>query len=290
MNIQKLSKAHIGILNDYLDNHVETCMFIRSNLYHSGIEYQNTPYHGEYWASFDDANNINGVLVHYWNGNLMMQAENNNILYALINRYKTNQIKPIAGILGDDSQAGFVIQSLDIKPSQFAINYTEDLFSLSLNHLNVPEKAKENSFQLRSIEQCDISILKRWFIDYKIEALGATSSPELEIEVLDEINDESVNKNRWVLYYKNNPVSLCGFNAHMQDIVQIGPVYTPPELRNKGYAKVIVALCLNRAKMNQVDNAILFTNNPPATHVYRSLGFQVIGQFRLAILKKPVSL
>ncbi|WP_238551283.1 GNAT family N-acetyltransferase [Legionella oakridgensis] len=76
----------------------------------------------------------------------------------------------------------------------------------------------------------------------------------------------------------------------MQDIVQIGPVYTPPELRNKGYAKVIVALCLNRAKMNQVDNAILFTNNPPATHVYRSLGFQVIGQFRLAILKKPVSL
>jgi cobalamin biosynthesis Mg chelatase CobN len=200
MSIQQLSKAHIGILNEYLDNHVETCMFIRSNLYHSGIEYQDMSYHGEYWASFSDDYNINGVLVHYWNGNLMMQADNNTILKALINRYKATQVKPIAGILGDDSQADFAIESFSLKPSQFAINYTEDLFLLSLRNLKEPERIKDSNFLLKSVKQCDASILKRWLIDYKIEALGAKLSAKLEMDVLDEINDETVNKYRWILY------------------------------------------------------------------------------------------
>lgn len=290
MKVQKLSNKHLKLINDYLDNHVETCMFIRSNLYHSGLGYQNTPYHGEYWASFDDANNINGVLVHYWNGNLMMQVENHGILESLINCFKLNQTKSIAGVLGDDLQADFVIQSLSLKPSEFAVNSTEDLFSLSLSQLNLPEKAKESGFQLKLIEQCDVSIRQEWLINYKIEALGATFSPELQKAVLDEVNDEDINKNRWVLYFKNEPVSLCGFNAVLPDIVQIGPVYTPPALRNKGYAKINLALCLKRALAKQVSKAILFTNNPSASHVYQSLGFQVIGKFRLAILKSPKSL
>lgn len=131
------------------------------------------------------------------------------------------------------------------------------------------------------------SIRQEWLINYKIEALGATFSPELQKAVLDEVNDADINKNRWVLYFKNEPVSLCGFNAVLPDIVQIGPVYTPPALRNKGYAKINLALCLKRAPAKQVSKAILFTNNPSASHVYQSLGFQVIGKFRLAILKRP---
>ncbi|KTD69854.1 GNAT family acetyltransferase [Legionella santicrucis] len=80
--IKKLDELHINELSSYLNHYQETTMFIRNNLYHSGITYQDAPFHGEYYGSFEN-NKINGVLAHYWNGNLMMQTENFSALSAL---------------------------------------------------------------------------------------------------------------------------------------------------------------------------------------------------------------
>ena len=37
------------------------------------------------------------------------------------------------------------------------------------------------------------------------------------------------------------PVSLSAINASLPDIVQLGGIYTPPDLRGRGYAKAAVA-------------------------------------------------
>lgn len=67
--------------------------------------------------------------------------------------------------------------------------------------------------------------------------------------------------------------------------MQIGPVFTPIEFRNNGYARVLLYLCLQQAKNKQINKAILFTNDEYASRVYTSLGFEKIGKYRLAILK-----
>ncbi|WP_454783337.1 GNAT family N-acetyltransferase [Legionella sp. WA2022007384] len=272
-------------LSSYLNHYQETTMFIRNNLYHSGITYQNKPFHGDYYGSFE-GNQLKGVLAHYWNGNVMMQAENLIVLSALVEEFKLKRKRPIAGILGEDSQANFVIKNLGVKSSQFAINYKEKLFLLNLEKMIIPQTVHSQSYTLKTVYDSEMDVIKKWLIAYNVEALGDDeNNPKLEESVINEIQDIQLSQNRWVLYLNNTPVSLCGFNANLPDIVQIGPVYTPPSLRNKGFARITVYLCLKQAAIRQVKRAILFTNNNSAIRTYRALGFEEIGTYRLALLK-----
>ncbi|WP_238400344.1 GNAT family N-acetyltransferase [Legionella bononiensis] len=68
-------------------------------------------------------------------------------------------------------------------------------------------------------------------------------------------------------------------------IHQIGPVYTPPSLRNKGFVRIAVYFCLKQATDQQVKRAVLFTNDNSAICAYLALGFHQIGKYRLALLK-----
>lgn len=283
--IKKLDELHIDELSSYLNHYQETTMFIRNNLYHSGITYQDAPFHGEYYGSFTN-NQLNGILTHYWNGNVMMQAENFTALSALVEEFKLKRTRPIAGILGEDSQANFVIDKLDLQSSLFAINYQEKLFLLNLEKMIIPQAIHSYSCTLKTVQDCEMDVIKEWLIAYHIEALGdEANNPKLEESIINEIQDKQLSQNRWVLFVNNAPVSLCGFNAHLPDIVQLGPVYTPLSLRNKGFARIAVYLCLTQAAMKKVKRAILFTNDNSAIRAYKALGFQEIGKYRLALLK-----
>lgn len=283
--IKKLNELHRDGLSTYLSNYQEMTMFIRSNLSQSGIIYQNKPFHGEYYGSFEN-DVLNGVLVHYWNGNIMMQAENRSLLAALVDDFELNRTRPIAGILGEDSQASFVIEKLQLDSSLFAVNYQEKLFLLNLEKMIRPKAITTYNCSIKTTQDCEVETIKEWLIAYDIEALGTDENNlELEESILNEIQDKQLNENRWVLFVDNVPVSLCGFNARLPDIVQIGPVYTPYPLRNKGFAKIAVYLCLQEAMKKEVKRATLFTNNTSAIRAYQSLGFQEIGKYRLALLK-----
>lgn len=283
--IKRLDQLHIDELSSYLNHYQETTMFIRNNLYHSGITYQDAPFHGEYYGSFEN-NKINGVLAHYWNGNVMMQSENFSALSALVEEFELKRTRPIAGILGEDSQANFVIDKLSLESSLFAINYQEKLFLLNIEKVVIPQAIHSYSYTLKTVQECDMDVIKEWLIAYHIEALGDdANNAKLEESIIDEIQDSQISQNRWVLFVNNTPVSLCGFNATLPDIVQLGPVYTPPSLRNKGFARVAVYLCLKQAAAQQVKRAILFTNDNSAICAYQALGFHQIGKYRLALLK-----
>ena len=80
------------------------------------------------------------------------------------------------------------------------------------------------------------------------------------------------------------PVSLCTHNARVRDNVQIGGVWTPPELRGRGYARRVVAGALRVADREGVKRAVLFTENPAARRSYEALGFRRVGDFGVIVL------
>ena len=223
---KKLSFEDESKLESFLSRYPETSMFLRSNLRHSGIEYKgDTPYHGEYFAYCNSVGEIQGIIVHYWNGNIMMQCPDLTVLKELFHYFKLHYSRPICGILGDH-----------------------------------------------------------------IEALGADLSNQSSVESINNAIKDALNRDDlWTLENNGLPLSLCGFNASLPDIVQIGPVWTPVKYRNQGYARAVVALCLLEAKKTGVKQAILFTNNRAAERAYFSIGFKKIGEYRLAILRDKIS-
>lgn len=288
MNLfKKLSFEDEYRLESFLSRHPETSMFLRSNLRNSGIEYKsNIPYQGEYFACCNSLGEIQGIIAHYWNGNIMMQCPDVIALKELFHYFKSHYSRPICGILGDEIQAKIVIDLLEISSSSFALNAIDGLYQLSLSEMSVPNHV----YQLKNARYCAPDLLKRWLTDYHIEALGADLSNPLSIDSINNaINEASDSDDLWILAHNGLPLSLCGFNASLPDIVQIGPVWTPVEYRNQGYARAIVALCLLEAKKNGVKQAILFTNNLAAERAYLSIGFKKIGEYRLAILRDHIS-
>ena len=90
-----------------------------------------------------------------------------------------------------------------------------------------------------------------------------------------------------VLYQDGVPVAMTGFNAVLSEAVQIGGVYTPPALRNRGLARRAVAMHLAEARENGVRKAILFAASTQAARAYEAVGFIRVGDFSVVLFEKP---
>ncbi len=290
MIIKLLQNSDAEKLEQFLSYHAETSMFLRSNMKRSGLEYKNEDYHGEYLGAFDETGNITGVLAHYQNGNIMMQAEDKAILSKLVAAFRNMATRPVAGVLGADDQAKLVIDELLTHVEQYATNRAEGLYNLDLNHISSAAGSRYSGAQMLEMAKVDEALLTRWMRAYEIEALGSEGNKALDQHVKNHIDQKIKSKSGWVLLVEGNPVALSGFNAQLPDMVQIGPVWTPPEHRNRGYARTLVALTLQKARDQGVKKAILFSDNPAAIKAYEAIGFKKIGSYRLALLKKPLSL
>jgi predicted GNAT family acetyltransferase len=88
----------------------------------------------------------------------------------------------------------------------------------------------------------------------------------------------------FVAHHGGNIVSAALTNAETPEMAMIGGVFTPPELRNRGYATACMdALC--RDLLSEGIQPCLFYDNPRAGSIYRRLGFQDIGTWRLLRLR-----
>jgi predicted GNAT family acetyltransferase len=95
----------------------------------------------------------------------------------------------------------------------------------------------------------------------------------------------------WLLEDRGQPVATSSFNTAIAEAVQIGGVWTPPELRRRGYGRAVVAASLGSARAGGATAAILFTgvDNLPAQRAYQALGFSRIGDYRLLLLRQGIS-
>lgn len=71
----------------------------------------------------------------------------------------------------------------------------------------------------------------------------------------------------------------------------IGPVYTAPEARRRGYATALVAELSRYALASGKRFACLFTDdgNPTSNHIYETIGFELVCRFDAFTLSPPVA-
>jgi uncharacterized protein len=77
------------------------------------------------------------------------------------------------------------------------------------------------------------------------------------------------------------PVSMVGTNRSVAGVVRLGPVYTPPEHRRRGYAGSAVAAVSRRALAHGARRCMLFTDlaNPTSNKIYAEVGYRRIADW-----------
>ena len=74
------------------------------------------------------------------------------------------------------------------------------------------------------------------------------------------------------------PVALVGAGGRTPRGIRIGPVYTPPAHRGRGYASNLVAAVTQRQFDDGRAFCFLFTNlaNPTSNRIYQGMGYQPV--------------
>lgn len=286
--IKILQPGDETVLERFLLPRLETSMFLISNLRQVGLVDRGRPYEGTYAATFEGGT-MSGVVAHYWNQMLIFQAPDRaNELWPVA--VKASQ-RPIGGLLGPAEQVETVEAALGIDPENIQLDSTDKLYSLALADLIVPAALHSGELQARRIKADDLALMIDWRVAYAIETLGAEESAALHDESRSSIERTFEEGLLWLLEKGGQPVATTAFNAAIAEGVQVGGVWTPPALRGQGYGRAVVAASLLAAREQGGQTAILFTDeyNFPAQKAYTALGFREIGNYRLLLLKQPLT-
>jgi predicted GNAT family acetyltransferase len=79
------------------------------------------------------------------------------------------------------------------------------------------------------------------------------------------------------------PVCLVGHTPMIAGVPRVGPVYTPPEHRSRGYASSAVAALSRRLFADGARQLVLFTDlaNPTSNKIYAEVGYRRIADFEI---------
>jgi uncharacterized protein len=127
----------------------------------------------------------------------------------------------------------------------------------------------------RPAKRDDRELLLEWLRAFQAEALPE-DAPHLALEdVVDRrLADSTAGFELWE--DDSQPVSMCGYGGRTPRGIRIGPVYTPPELRGRGYASALVAYVTKQLLGGGREYCFLYTDlsNPTSNRIYMNVGYE----------------
>lgn len=85
-------------------------------------------------------------------------------------------------------------------------------------------------------------------------------------------------------------VSLAARNRTASGVARVGPVYTPPEHRRRGYGAAVTAACTRDALEHDAEHVVLFTDlaNPTSNAIYQEIGYQPVQEQKIVNFEESV--
>jgi GNAT superfamily N-acetyltransferase len=121
----------------------------------------------------------------------------------------------------------------------------------------------------------DRDVLIDWLHAFQQEALG-DETPHTDLDAMVDRRLTATTTGFVIWEDDSRPVSLCGFGGRTPHGIRIGPVYTPPALRRRGYAGALTAHVTQQQLEAGRDYCFLYTDlaNPTSNRIYMNIGYE----------------
>jgi predicted GNAT family acetyltransferase len=132
----------------------------------------------------------------------------------------------------------------------------------------------------RAADRSDRDLVVRWMLAFGEEALPHDVEVERQTRLIGARLDATDSSGLWLWEVDREPVSMSGYGGSTPNGIRIGPVYTPPGLRGRGYATSLVA-SQSRALLGAGRSFVfLYTDldNPTSNALYRRIGYRMIAE------------
>ncbi len=279
--LRRAGPADNASVEAFLARHASTSMFLRSNLAAHGLA-GSTHRNATDIIVLRRGSEIEAVFGLTNSGYLMAQCPDTGGDLEGLRSFWAGHV--VQGMTGDCTQVERVLAALGLDSTPCRLHRDEPLFALDLAKLRPPFDT------LRAPSLADRALLTEWFVDHLIDTGFAGQSETLEGDAQDRADFAIASATMRFLEVNGRPVAMTDFNAKVEDIVQIGGVFVPRDLRRRGYGGRVVAGHLAEARTHGVNRAILFAASPGAAGCYESIGFAHIGAYRIALFARPTDI
>jgi predicted GNAT family acetyltransferase len=128
----------------------------------------------------------------------------------------------------------------------------------------------------RVADETDRAVLVDWWAAFTREVAGPQEhEPAQAVE-------ERLSYGGLMLWEDSGqPVSLAGVSRTAAGMARIGPVFTPKQLRGRGYASAVTAMVSRRTLEAGVQEVLLYTDlaNPTSNALYQRIGYRMVADY-----------
>lgn len=283
-SINPVGDQNISQVIEFLDNHIETSMFLASNLETYGPNLGKSPNSANFQC-ISNREEIVGVFCLTRRGILLAETGGETIHANQILEHCQQEDIFIEGVVGEWKIAESIWSLYTTSPKiRESLRSKETLYHLKLSKES-PKPPQETQSRLLKASDFDSWIpLNRAYMQEE----GFPQN--LTLEKQRALFSETAEQLRWWgLFGDSQLISIASLNAIYQTIGQIGGVFTRPNLRRKGHARTVLEkLISDSLEIHQLKKIILFTSekNVAAKRLYESLGFKQIGDFAIFFCKQ----
>jgi len=195
-----------------------------------------------------------------------------------LSSYVAKNIGSLTGVVGAAAESEMLVSSL-AKQLKRQKRLHIGMRCFYLDRVQYHGKA---SGSLRLAEQKNQNIIASWIKAFTIEALKDNNPKGCE-----ESAKHGIEKKEIFIWEDQRPVTMTMTTGHTPHGIRINNVYTPMELRNRGYATSCVASISQRCLDEGKKFCFLFTDvlNPTSNSIYQKIGYKPICDFSNFILE-----
>jgi predicted GNAT family acetyltransferase len=123
----------------------------------------------------------------------------------------------------------------------------------------------------RKADKTDLAIGTQFFAAFQAECHDSGDDPEAVIR-------DRIEAGLLWLWDDGEVTSMAARNRIAAGVARVGPVYTPPNHRRRGYGAAVTAACSADARQAGAARVALFTDlaNPTSNAIYQRLGYRAI--------------
>lgn len=139
---------------------------------------------------------------------------------------------------------------------------------------------------LRPATDDDFPLVNQWLLEFQQEAQHAEN---IDRRLIEETTRRKMRAGEIYLWElpDGETVSLAGKTRPIVHTISVGPVYTPPKYRGKGYASNCVAALSQHLLNSDWQSCCLFTDlaNPTSNSIYQKMGYQPVCDFNVHLFE-----
>jgi len=173
-----------------------------------------------------------------------------------------------SGVVGPDQTAGWFVEAAHGVGHRFGEPMPQCIYALEGEPRPVSVEGR-----FRQAAAADAPVVADWVLAFIGEAVPHDPKPER-----DRLEQEVVAQPYFLWECGRRPVSMAKIAREHRDFATISLVYTPPDLRGRGFASAVTAGVASAALERGKTMTCLYADlrNPASNRVYTNIGFEAV--------------